>query len=141
MDFVQKQMNMDYWPWLWLWLWLVVANAFVVVRVNAFSVPTTSSWALPTTKSAWRRPSVRESRSTTLMSLGVPKVPYRLPGSRYGEWVDIFQRLTRERIVFIGQEIDDEFANQIIGLLLVSVIIHCSYSSISIFPDVKRYFV
>ena len=33
--------------------------------------------------------------------------------------VDIYNRLTRERIVFMGSEIDDEMANQIIGVLLV----------------------
>lgn len=56
----------------------------------------------------------------TMMPIGVPKVVYKMPGSRGGEWVDIFNRLTRERIIFIGSEIDDELANQIIGLLLVS---------------------
>ena len=60
------------------------------------------------------------ARSMTMMPLGVPKVAYRMPGSRGGEWVDIYQRLTRERIVFMGSEIDDEMANQIIGVLLVS---------------------
>merc|ERR1719247_346017 len=53
-----------------------------------------------------------------MMPLGVPKVAYKMPGSRGGEWVDIYQRLTRERIVFMGSEIDDEMANQIIGVLL-----------------------
>jgi ATP-dependent protease ClpP protease subunit len=58
----------------------------------------------------------------TMMPLGIPKVAYKMPGSRGGgEWVDIYNRLTRERIVFIGSEIDDELANQIIGVLLVSV--------------------
>ena len=56
----------------------------------------------------------------TMMPIGVPKVAYRMPGSRGGEWVDIYQRLTRERIIFMGSEIDDELANQIIGVLLVS---------------------
>ena len=55
-----------------------------------------------------------------MMPIGVPKVAYRMPGSRGGEWVDIYQRLTRERIIFMGSEIDDELANQIIGVLLVS---------------------
>ena len=54
-----------------------------------------------------------------MMPIGVPKVAYRMPGSRGGEWVDIYQRLTRERIIFMGAEIDDEMANQIIGVLLV----------------------
>jgi ATP-dependent protease ClpP protease subunit len=54
-----------------------------------------------------------------MMPIGVPKVAYRMPGSRGGEWVDIYNRLTRERIIFMGSEIDDELANQIIGVLLV----------------------
>jgi hypothetical protein len=60
------------------------------------------------------------ARSMTMMPIGIPKVAYRMPGSRGGEWVDIYQRLTRERIIFMGSEIDDEMANQIIGVLLVS---------------------
>ena len=60
------------------------------------------------------------ARSMTMMPIGIPKVAYRMPGSRGGEWVDIYQRLTRERIIFMGGEIDDEMANQIIGVLLVS---------------------
>lgn len=54
----------------------------------------------------------------TMMPIGIPKVAYRMPGNRGGEWVDIFNRLTRERIIFMGSEIDDEMANQIIGVLL-----------------------
>ena len=61
------------------------------------------------------------ARSMTMMPIGVPKVAYKMPGSRGGEWVDIYNRLTRERIIFMGAEIDDEMANQIIGVLLVSV--------------------
>jgi ATP-dependent Clp protease protease subunit len=62
------------------------------------------------------------ARSMTMMPLGVPKVAYTMPGTRGGEWVDIYQRLNRERIVFLGSEIDDEVANQIIGVLLVCII-------------------
>lgn len=39
------------------------------------------------------------ARSMTMMPIGVPKVAYRMPGSRGGEWVDIYNRLTRERSV------------------------------------------
>lgn len=52
------------------------------------------------------------------MSLGVPKVAYRHPGAPTAEWVDIYNRLYRERIIFLGKEIDDKLANQIIGVLL-----------------------
>lgn len=56
-----------------------------------------------------------------MMPLGVPKVGYKVPHGRYPEWVDIYQRLNRERIIFLTSEIDDEIANQVIGLLLVSL--------------------
>jgi ATP-dependent protease ClpP protease subunit len=32
--------------------------------------------------------------------------------------VDLYNRLYRERILFLGQEINDEIANQIIGVML-----------------------
>mmetsp|Transcript_37930 Transcript_37930/g.88261 ORF Transcript_37930/g.88261 Transcript_37930/m.88261 type:complete len:201 (-) Transcript_37930:233-835(-) len=53
-----------------------------------------------------------------MMPIGVPKVAYRIPGSQGADWVDIYNRLYRERIIFLGQEIDDEIANQIIGVML-----------------------
>ncbi|MEN9215770.1 MAG: ATP-dependent Clp protease proteolytic subunit [Gloeomargarita sp. HHBFW_bins_162] len=52
------------------------------------------------------------------MPLGVPKVPYRLPGEPYTQWIDIYNRLYRERIIFLGQEVDDEIANQIVAVML-----------------------
>lgn len=54
----------------------------------------------------------------TMMPIGVPKVAYKMPGGGGAQWVDIYQRLSRERIIFLGSEIDDEMANQVIGLLL-----------------------
>lgn len=58
--------------------------------------------------------------SLVMMPIGVPKVAYRVPGAGSADWVDIYNRLYRERIIFLGQEIDDDYANQIIGVLLVS---------------------
>jgi ATP-dependent Clp protease protease subunit len=52
------------------------------------------------------------------MPIGVPKVPYRMPGETYTQWIDIYNRLYRERIIFIGKEIDDELANQVIAVML-----------------------
>ena len=52
------------------------------------------------------------------MPIGVPKVPYRLPGESYTQWIDIYNRLYRERIIFIPREIDDELANQVIAVML-----------------------
>ena len=33
------------------------------------------------------------------MPIGTPSVPYRLPGSQYERWVDIYTRLGVERIL------------------------------------------
>ena len=52
------------------------------------------------------------------MPIGVPKVPFRLPGEPEAQWVDLYNRLFRERAVFFCQELDDELANQLIGILL-----------------------
>ena len=52
------------------------------------------------------------------MPIGVPKVPYRLPGDIQTQWVDIYNRLSRERVLFLTQDIEDEITNQLIGLLL-----------------------
>jgi ATP-dependent Clp protease protease subunit len=52
------------------------------------------------------------------MPIGVPKVLYRLPGERQSQWVDIYNRLSRERVLFLTQDVEDEITNQLIGLLL-----------------------
>jgi Clp protease len=62
-------------------------------------------------------PVVRRAR-WTMMPIGVPKVLFRVPGGQQADWVDIYNRLYRERIIFLGQEIDDEIANQIIAVML-----------------------
>lgn len=66
--------------------------------------------------SSSRRSSMRND--IKMMPIGVPKVAYRVPGGMGAEWVDIYNRLYRERIIFLGSEIDDELANQIIGVML-----------------------
>jgi ATP-dependent Clp protease protease subunit len=52
------------------------------------------------------------------MPIGVPKVPYRMPGDDSAQWVDLYNRLYRERILFLCQNLDDELANQLIGIML-----------------------
>lgn len=52
------------------------------------------------------------------MPIGIPKVPYRMPGEPYTQWIDIYNRLYRERIIFLGRDVDDELANQIIAVML-----------------------
>nr|AMC30869.1 ATP-dependent Clp protease proteolytic subunit [Cannabis sativa] len=51
------------------------------------------------------------------MPIGVPKVPFRSPGDEDASWVDVY-RLYRERLLFLGQEVDSEISNQLIGLMV-----------------------
>lgn len=89
-----------------MWSLFVCLILLAIVRTDAFSL---SGGPIRVANGA---------RTMTMMPIGIPKVAYRMPGSRGGEWVDIYNRLTRERIIFMGSEIDDEMANQIIGVLL-----------------------
>lgn len=52
------------------------------------------------------------------MPIGTPSVPYRLPGSSYERWVDIYTRLGVERILFLGSEIEDTVANALVAQML-----------------------
>nr|AVI26054.1 clp protease proteolytic subunit [Crambe hispanica subsp. abyssinica] len=53
------------------------------------------------------------------MPIGVPKVPFRSPGEGDTSWVDILiNRLYRERLFFLGQEVDTEISNQLISLMI-----------------------
>lgn len=52
------------------------------------------------------------------MPIGVPRVPYQLPGQAYTDWVNIYDRLYRERIIFLGRGVTDALANQIIAVML-----------------------
>lgn len=52
------------------------------------------------------------------MPIGVPKVAFRLPGESVPQWLDIYNRLYRARVIFLGSELDDELANQLVGVML-----------------------
>nr|YP_009460015.1 Clp protease proteolytic subunit [Paphiopedilum dianthum]AUT77234.1 Clp protease proteolytic subunit [Paphiopedilum dianthum]WAN78073.1 Clp protease proteolytic subunit [Paphiopedilum parishii]WAO27811.1 Clp protease proteolytic subunit [Paphiopedilum dianthum] len=52
------------------------------------------------------------------MPVGVPKVPFRSPGEEDAIWVDLYNRLHRERLLFLGQEVDSEISNQLAGLMV-----------------------
>ena len=52
------------------------------------------------------------------MPIGVPKGPYQMPGQPYSDWVNIYDRLYRERIIFLGRGINDGLANQVIAVML-----------------------
>jgi ATP-dependent Clp protease, protease subunit len=52
------------------------------------------------------------------MPIGIPKVPYQMPGQPYSDWISIYDRLYRERIIFLGRGVNDSLANQIIAIML-----------------------
>ena len=52
------------------------------------------------------------------MPIGVPKVEYRLPGDSEADWIDLYNCLYRQRMLFLCQELDDEIGNQLISLML-----------------------
>lgn len=52
------------------------------------------------------------------MPIGVPKVDYRLPGEPESDWIDLYNCLYRERMLFLCQDLGDEVANQLISLML-----------------------
>lgn len=46
------------------------------------------------------------------------RVPYNLPGSPYWQWINIYTRMSQERIIFLNQPITDGLANSIISAML-----------------------
>nr|YP_009755429.1 ATP-dependent Clp protease proteolytic subunit [Sinomenium acutum]QIP53874.1 ATP-dependent Clp protease proteolytic subunit [Sinomenium acutum] len=52
------------------------------------------------------------------MPIGVPKVPFRNPGEEDATWIDLYNRLHRERLLFLGQAVEKKISNQLIGLMV-----------------------
>ena len=45
----------------------------------------------------------------------MPLVPYKPPGSDYTQFIDIYSRLYRDRIMLVGNFLDEEQANSLIA--------------------------
>ena len=52
------------------------------------------------------------------MPVGIPKVIHRYHGERYPQWIDIYARLSRERVLFLTQNVEENMIHQLIGLVL-----------------------
>nr|YP_009657376.1 clp protease proteolytic subunit [Medicago monspeliaca]QCO74350.1 clp protease proteolytic subunit [Medicago monspeliaca] len=52
------------------------------------------------------------------MPIGVPKVPFLLPGEDEASWIDLYNLLFQERLLFLGQEVNSEISNQLVGLMV-----------------------
>ncbi|MDX2216215.1 MAG: ATP-dependent Clp protease proteolytic subunit [Oculatellaceae cyanobacterium bins.114] len=46
------------------------------------------------------------------------RVPYNIPGSPYWQWINIYTRLSQERILFLNQPLTDGVANSLISGML-----------------------
>ena len=56
--------------------------------------------------------------TATMMPVGVPRVPYRMRRENVWQWVDIWNCLYQERVIFVGRHIDDDMGNQLVGTML-----------------------
>nr|UCS41064.1 clp protease proteolytic subunit [Astragalus serenoi var. serenoi] len=52
------------------------------------------------------------------MPVGVPKVPFLIPGDEDASWIDLYNCLYHKRLLFLGQEINSEISNQLVGLMV-----------------------
>nr|YP_009731778.1 ATP-dependent Clp protease proteolytic subunit [Siphonostegia chinensis]QHR84972.1 ATP-dependent Clp protease proteolytic subunit [Siphonostegia chinensis] len=52
------------------------------------------------------------------MPVGIPKLPFQGPEDEESSWVDLYNRLYRQRFLFLGDEINDELSNTILGLMI-----------------------
>lgn len=46
------------------------------------------------------------------------RVPYQIPGSRVWQWINIYTRMSQERIIFLNQPLTTGVANSIVSALL-----------------------
>nr|YP_009404088.1 ATP-dependent protease proteolytic subunit [Pratia angulata]ASA35353.1 ATP-dependent protease proteolytic subunit [Pratia angulata] len=62
------------------------------------------------------------------MPVGVPKIPYDIPDDEDEEatWVDLYDRLYRERALFLFKELSPETANHLVGLMIFLNIDDCN---------------
>jgi hypothetical protein len=71
--------------------------------------------ALLTGSPVGRRPVPRAGRVSMAKR---PMVPIKLPGMEMTQWIDVYNRLYRERIMFLQDPISDDIANKMVAVLL-----------------------
>nr|WFG52004.1 ATP-dependent Clp protease proteolytic subunit [Astragalus mongholicus] len=52
------------------------------------------------------------------MPVGVPKVPFLVPGDEDASWLELYNCLYYKRLLFLGQAINSEIGNQLAGLMI-----------------------
>jgi len=89
----------------------LVALAALASAVDGFSVSQPSTGTRTDTKLWVKRDVIRMPSNT-------PMVPYKAPNSDYTQFVDINSAMYRDRTLMISKFIDEEAANEIIGIIL-----------------------
>nr|YP_010379695.1 clp protease proteolytic subunit [Astragalus obscurus]UCS40836.1 clp protease proteolytic subunit [Astragalus obscurus] len=52
------------------------------------------------------------------MPVGIPRVPFLIPDDDDSSWVDLYNRLYQQRLLFLGRKIDSELSNQLVGIMV-----------------------
>lgn len=47
-----------------------------------------------------------------------PQVPFKVPNTEYWQWISIYERMSRERILFLNKPLEDGVVNGVIATLL-----------------------
>jgi len=98
---------------------LLLLLAGSISTTSAFTFSSSSSSIVNPTTLSWKTStSLFATRETIKMPTSTPMVPYKPPGSDYAQFVDIYSRMYRDRIMFIGKFIDENAANEIISIIL-----------------------
>lgn len=84
---------------------------FICHRLQTFRIVVWKHVLLSTTHTITRR-------KTTKCPIGVPRVPYRNAGDGMWQWTDIWNVMYRERIIFLGQHVNEELGNQLVATML-----------------------
>ncbi|KAJ1692836.1 hypothetical protein LUZ63_009534 [Rhynchospora breviuscula] len=67
---------------------------------------------------SWRSKGTATRAKVTLMPVGMPRVLYENSADGSYDFLDLWDVLHKERIVFIGDEIDEEISNKLVATLL-----------------------
>lgn len=60
----------------------------------------------------------RSSPRAAVAAAGTPMVPFKMPNSEYFQWVGVYDRMARDRIMFVSRPLNDEVTNSLIATLL-----------------------
>jgi ATP-dependent Clp protease protease subunit len=58
------------------------------------------------------------TKEITKCPIGIPKVPFRNSKERFWQWIEIWDVMYRERIIFMGQPLKEDTGNNLVATLL-----------------------